>query len=238
MTVSDEFDVAGAFADVARDIVPYESLSSARAQVVALARDALGSAGTAIWHRTPDSTMKLDSYTDPVFMALMADIVGQHPDGPAWQTMQERRTTVAADFTTETRWPDYTRRLLAESPVRSAVVYPLGLAQRDLGVLAVYSHQAGHFGPAVVELGAIFAAYASLALENASLVEKTRNLEIALRSNRRIGIAIGVLMSRHGLSETQAFDLMRVTSQNTNTKLSDVAEDVALTGTIRRILPG
>ena len=235
MTVSDDFDVARTFADVAQDIAAYDNLAGARTKVATLARTALDSAGTAIWHLRPDSTMALDSYTDPVFMELMSDIVGKEPDGPAWQAMQDRRTTVAEDFSTETRWPNYVQRLITESPVRSAVVYPLGVGDKDLGVLAVYDHRPRHFGHSLVDLGAVFAAYASLALENVTLVEKARNLEIAVSSNRRVGMAVGILMARNNLTEVQAFDLLRVTSQNTNTKLSAVAEDVALTGTIRTL---
>ena len=237
MTVVGEFDAAGEFAQLAANFSSHDDLPTARSEVAALARDALGSAGTAIWHLQPDASMALDSFTDPIFMTLMSDIVGTKPDGPAWQTMQERRTTVAEDFATETRWPDYTRRLVAESPVRSAVVYPLGLAEKDLGVLAVYSHQPRYFGPSLLDLGAVFAAFASLALENISLVDKARHLELAVTSHRRVGVAVGILMARHHLTEALAFDLLRVTSQNTNTKLSAVADHVVLTGTIRSVRP-
>ena len=56
-----------------------------------------------------------------------------------------------------------------------------------------------------------------------------------MASHRRVGVALGILMAQHKLTEAQAFDLLRVTSQNTNTKLSVVAEDVIRTGTIRSI---
>ena len=179
--------------------------------------------------------MALDSFTDRHFMDLMSDIVGQQPDGPAWQAMQDRRTTVADDFSTETRWPRYVSRLVAESPVRSAVVFPLGVAGRDLGVLAVYSHRPGHFAPSVIDLGTVFAAYASLALENVGLARKTLHLERAVRSHRRIGVAVGILMARNNLTEEQAFDLLRIASQNSNTKLSDVADGVINAGTLRTL---
>ena len=231
------FDAAGAFAEVAKKFSAHDDLPAVRVEVATLARDTLGSAGTAIWHLKPDASMALDSFTDPAFMKVMSDIVGGHPDGPAWQAMQDRKTTVADDFSTENRWPGYTRRLLAESQVRSAVVYPLGLGGKDLGVLAVYSHQPRYFGPSLVDLGAVFAAYASLALENVALAETNRHLEKAVASHRRIGIALGILMSQHQLTEQQAFDLLRVASSHTNTKLALVAEDVILTGTIRSIRP-
>ena len=58
------------------------------------------------------------------------------------------------------------------------------------------------------------------------------NLEIALRTNRRIGAAVGVLMSEYCLSPEDAFDLLRVVSQDTNCKIIDLAEDVLYTGTL------
>lgn len=232
---SDEVDVVRRFAELAAVVGSYDDLAQARTMVARLAQEALGSAGTAIWHRTEDSTMALDSFTDAAFMELMSDIVGQQPDGPAWQALQDRRTTVANDFTTETRWPRYVSRLVTESPVRSAVVYPLGVAGRDLGVLAVYSHQPHHFADPVIDLGAVFAAYASLALENIGLTRKVGQLEVAVRSHRRIGVAVGILMARNEVSETQAFDLLRVASQNSNTRLSDVADTVVRAGTLRTL---
>lgn len=230
-------DVVAAFARIAREIGAHDSFLDARTSVAGLAQQALGSAGTAIWHLRADSTMELDSSTDPEFMVLMSDIVGTDPDGPAWEALQKRRTTVAEDFSIETRWPGYVERLVSESPVRSAVVYPLGLAGRDLGVLAAYAHQPRYFDSSLIDLGSVFAAYASLALENATLLDRTQNLEMAVASHRRIGVAVGILMARNNLTETQAFGLLRVTSQNTNTKLAAVAESVVETGTILRLRP-
>ena len=59
---------------------------------------------------------------------------------------------------------------------------------------------------------------------------RARNLAKALESSRRIGMAIGILMARHGWSETQAFDALRRLSSVSNVKLRDVADDVVYTG--------
>ena len=66
--------------------------------------------------------------------------------------------------------------------------------------------------------------------------DRAENLRHALESNREIGVAVGVLMHQHRITREQAFDLLRVASQDTNRKLADVAADVADTGvlTIRR----
>ncbi len=56
------------------------------------------------------------------------------------------------------------------------------------------------------------------------------NLSIALRSSRDIGIALGIIMNQHRVTETDAFDLLCTTSQHANRKLRDLALEVAQTG--------
>jgi hypothetical protein len=60
--------------------------------------------------------------------------------------------------------------------------------------------------------------------------EVITNLDAALESNRRIGVAIGVLMTRYRVTDAVAFDLLRQGSQRGHVKLRDVAEYVLLTG--------
>jgi AmiR/NasT family two-component response regulator len=57
-------------------------------------------------------------------------------------------------------------------------------------------------------------------------------LERALASSRRIGMAVGILMCRHQLTDEAAFGLLREHSQRTNTKVRDLAETVIYTGTL------
>jgi ANTAR domain len=59
---------------------------------------------------------------------------------------------------------------------------------------------------------------------------KAENLDVALQSSRNIGAAIGILMSLHKISQTQAFDLLCVASQRSNRKLRDLALEVVDTG--------
>jgi len=56
------------------------------------------------------------------------------------------------------------------------------------------------------------------------------NLRQALVTNRRIGMAMGILMARARLTEEQAFDRLRQVSQQRNVKLRDLAEQVIYTG--------
>lgn len=66
----------------------------------------------------------------------------------------------------------------------------------------------------------------------AAYEDKIAQLERALLTSRRIGIAIGILMARHGRTDQQAFDTLRTVSQHRNRKVRDLAEDVIYTGTL------
>jgi AmiR/NasT family two-component response regulator len=45
-------------------------------------------------------------------------------------------------------------------------------------------------------------------------------------------MAMGILMARHQVTDDQAFDLLRIASQNSNRKLADIARDVCDTGAL------
>jgi AmiR/NasT family two-component response regulator len=58
------------------------------------------------------------------------------------------------------------------------------------------------------------------------------NLQLALASNRRIGTAVGILMAQGRITDSAAFDLLRLASQHTHRKLRDIADEVILTGAL------
>ena len=57
------------------------------------------------------------------------------------------------------------------------------------------------------------------------LKQQEENLATALKHNREISVAIGVLIERHGISAEEAFDALRSHARNTRRKTSDVAQD-------------
>lgn len=68
--------------------------------------------------------------------------------------------------------------------------------------------------------------------ETEAALVQVENLEVALKTARVIGMAMGILMAQRGLSEAAAFELLTDTSQRQNRKLRHVAEHVALTGAL------
>ncbi|MEO9200136.1 MAG: ANTAR domain-containing protein [Antricoccus sp.] len=62
--------------------------------------------------------------------------------------------------------------------------------------------------------------------------EQIEHLEAALVNARRIGAAIGIIMTRMNLTEDQGFEVLREASQRRNRKLRQLADDVLYTGAL------
>ena len=58
------------------------------------------------------------------------------------------------------------------------------------------------------------------------MTAQVSQLTFAKDSNRRIGMAMGIVMNQRQVDDEDAFDVLRRISQNTNRKLREVAEDV------------
>ena len=65
-----------------------------------------------------------------------------------------------------------------------------------------------------------------------SAEDEAAGLERALAGNRRIGMAVGILMCRRQLTEDQAVALLTTHSQDCDVELRVPAETVICTGTI------
>lgn len=60
--------------------------------------------------------------------------------------------------------------------------------------------------------------------------QQCADLTHAIRSNRTIGVAIGILVERYGITPDVAFGYLRRISQNSNQKLRDLATELVRTG--------
>lgn len=126
----------------------------------------------------------------------------------------------------ETPWPQLTERVVAETPVRSAIGFRLLLDGTKVGALNLFADEPDSLTQAAADQGAVVAAFASVALMALRAREQAATLREGLHSNREIGKAIGLLMAAHHVSAARAFDLLKSTSHDLNMKLAHVAEQV------------
>ena len=132
---------------------------------------------------------------------------------------------VTGDVRTEPRWIEWGQRASAEVGVNSVLSQRLHHQNRG-GVLAglnIYSDAPDAFDRAAVGIGLILATHGALVLSEMLASNRAGNLSKALQSNREIGVAMGILMYQHRFTRQEAFDVLRVASQNSNRKLADIA---------------
>lgn len=151
-------------------------------------------------------------------------------EGPCVDPADEYSSWVTGNLSAETCWPEFAARVAEHAGVHSMLSNRLFVRDNEVGFLNAFAHRPNAFGESAVAVFGVFAAHAAVALQAAEEQERADNLEIALRNSRRIGTAIGILMHGHRIDEAAAFDLLRRRSQDTNRKLSAIAEDVVRTG--------
>jgi ANTAR domain/GAF domain len=153
--------------------------------------------------------------------------------GPCVDAIIDDTVYLSNDITRDTRWPEFGTRAHTETGATSMMSLRLFMEgdQRIAG-LNLYSTQPDAFDDNAHVIGTVVATHTATALIAASARERAENLQRAVTSNRRIGMAMGVLMASHKLTEDDAFTLLRIASQNSNRKLADVADDVITTGTL------
>ncbi len=154
--------------------------------------------------------------------------------GPCVDAVINESLYVTGEVSTDPRWAQWGRRANTEVGVNTVLSQRLHL-QDQTGVVAglnIYSDAPRAFDRAAVGVALILATYGAMVLSEQLASKQAGTLGKALRSNREIGVAMGILMSQHRFTRQEAFDVLRVASQNSNRRLADIAVEVADTGTL------
>ena len=151
---------------------------------------------------------------------------GELGEGPCFDLARSKdgaRVYRIADMTQPQ--PDWERFAAAarELGVGSMTGVLLYTDNDDFGALNLYASRPGTFGKDIETAGWLLASHAAVALADARTIDQ---LQHGMETRHAIGQAMGILMERHGLSEDDAFDVMRRISQHHNVKLRDVAQRV------------
>jgi GAF domain-containing protein len=161
---------------------------------------------------------------------LVDKVQEQTQQGPCLDAAGVPGSCYSPDLTGEQRWPEFARRAVRECGVRSLASFRLFVEEETYGSLSLYAPHAHAFDAEALDLGAVFATHAALALSAAYDRQQAAQYADALNSNRDIGTAMGILMARHGVNAQAAIEHLRTTSQRQNRKLRDVAAEVTYTG--------
>jgi GAF domain-containing protein len=150
-------------------------------------------------------------------------------DGPCLDAYRNCRENLLDLPGAHERWPMFTAAV-DTADVQSLLAVPLLSGTRCFGALNLYGRTRHAFDAtdrALVRMAASRAADAfGSVLELEGARELAAQLEQAMASRAVIEQAKGVLMGRHAIDETEAFEVLRHHSQNRNVKLRALAAEI------------
>jgi GAF domain-containing protein len=136
------------------------------------------------------------------------------------------------DLSTDARWPAFAQLASTKLGMRSMLVHVLPVADDAVGAINVYAARPLAFTPEHETLLGIFGATAAATLRAAHHDDRAAQLERALHTSRRIGVALGILMVTRHVSLDEAWALLSKESQNRNVKLSVLADQLLEIGSL------
>ncbi len=214
-------DLALRMADLAR-VIALRKVDDVLADVTAAAKELIPGVdlagvllvGTGGTHQTLAPTSDLMFQLDELQMAT--------GEGPCLQAALDEIVIRVDDFGNEPRFPKYAPKV-AELGLRSALSLKLYTADRTAGALNLFAYEPSLWNTEAETIGMVLAAHAASAILAS---RESEQLQSALSSRDRIGQAKGIIMERFKIDDVRAFAMLRQLSQETNTKLVDVAQRV------------
>ena len=159
-------------------------------------------------------------------------------EGPCLGAINEYHVFRADDLATDDRWPVFGRVAADTTDVVSMMSHRLFIEEGDpIASLNLYSRKPAAFAEVNIAVMDQLATHAAIALTTAAVRDQNENLKQALQSNREVGVAIGILMSKQLVTQQQGFDLLRIASQHSHRKLREVAQEVTDTGDLPGMPP-
>lgn len=150
-------------------------------------------------------------------------------EGPCYDAAAESVHVISPYLDSDPRFPRY-----AATAVAAGIEAQAGLrlydAAKSRGALNLYARRPGAFSD-LGALGQLFQHQAAMAIEYA---REIHNLQEAVRTRGLIGSAVGIVMERYQLTDDRAFAFLTRLSQDGNTKLRMIAQQIIEgTATIR-----
>jgi GAF domain-containing protein len=229
-------------ADLAESLMALSKLSAARlsledllTRVATFAVHAIpgadGAGLTLIEHDRSDTIVK-----SAAFVREVDDIQYAINEGPCITAAATGETVRSGSLSGDPRWPRFGPRV-GRLGVHSVLSLPLLTQEVVVGAMNVYAHGRDAFDDRAERNGQLFAVPAAIAVQNAQTLAQTQrltaNLQRALSTRAVIDQAIGIIISRAGITADEAFDRLRTLSQKEHIKVSTAASSIVDAATRR-----
>ncbi|MFI5706532.1 GAF and ANTAR domain-containing protein [Kribbella sp. NPDC051620] len=210
---------ADAFARLAVELHDADGVDDTIEAVVQFALHAENCTYAGVVLATAGGRAEIGAVTDPVVEAIYTAQLNTG-DGPVLAALASGLTVYVADVGKDDRWPHWQSEVAA-AKIRSVLHVPMKAGDQVIGVLSLYTLHPDAFTADDEAIAHILARHASVAVATARQEE---TMARAVDARKLVGQAMGILMERFDLDSDQAFAVLRRYSQDTNTKLRDVAQ--------------
>jgi transcriptional regulator with GAF, ATPase, and Fis domain len=160
---------------------------------------------------------------------LAVDLDGvqqQFREGPCLDAAVGHSVILCHDLREDSRWPRFAKAAVAAG-VHAMLSFQLDTHNGCMGALNLFGLTPNAFTPEAEALGAMLATHVANAFIAA---DKELQFRSALNSRDIIGQAKGMIMERFGIGAVQAFELLTKLSQQSNTRVADVAAGLIARG--------
>ena len=219
-------EAARAFADLAEIVYAEGDAEKVLEAVVRVTAEVVpGADHVSISTLEGNAQLRTRAATDDIAM-LMDRLESEAGQGPCVDSILKESVQRDADIASATVWPRLAKLTLERTPVRGMLGYQLMNATKSRAALNVFSDTPGALTQESADIGAMLAAFTSVALAAVEAKASTESLRMGLESNREIGKAVGLLMAAHDVDDQEAFAILRDASNRTNTRLAVIAKRI------------
>ena len=198
---------------------PLAAVLQALCQAAVRSLDGVDHVGISVVHRS--GRIETLASTGPL-VSKLDQLQYDLNEGPCVDAMRHEGMIIMNHTDTEQRWPRYMQGA-RELGLGSQMGLRLYAESQTVGGLNLYSAHDGGIDPDVVYVAELFATHAALALGKSRHED---DLQMATRSQRVVGQAVGLLMERCELDSDRAFSYLVRLSNTTNTKVRVIAEEL------------
>jgi signal transduction protein with GAF and PtsI domain len=161
----------------------------------------------------------------------MSEVYNKKPslkvgEGIAGRVAMENKPKVVYDISKESEYK-YKNIALKEG-LKSLLSVPLSVKGRVIGVLNNYTSSPHKFTEDEINILTTVANQASMVIENAELMVKTKIIRDELETRKAVERAKGILMREHGMSEEEAFRKIQKQSMDLRKSMREIAEAIVL----------
>jgi GAF domain-containing protein len=157
------------------------------------------------------------------YPVLIDEIQNRCEQGPGLTAGALQEIIRVDDLLGDDRWPLYRQETLKHTPIRSILSLGLFKEGGTTATLSLYTEVANAFDDESVNVGLIFATHTGLVW---NMMRRDQQFRSALASRDVIGQAKGRMTERFDIDDAQAFSMLKLMSQDSNTPIAQVAQRI------------